>query len=92
MLPLNAIEPIFPRLTGTELSVTEKCKGCGKCVEHCYIGAISIRDKRAFINEYCRACGRCASVCPNGAIEIRLSDPEFLEKERERIRSYVKYD
>jgi len=31
-------------------------------------------------------------VCPNDAIEVRLSDPEFVEKTLDRIRTYVKYD
>ncbi len=88
----DQLDGIFPRLEGVSLEVTDLCKGCGKCVDHCYIGAIEIVDKRAVLGEYCRACGRCASVCPQNAIEIRIEDPEFLEKTYETIRSYVKYD
>lgn len=91
-LPLRYLEPTFPRPEGVSVSVTDGCTGCGKCVAHCFVQAIEITDGKAVIGEHCRACGRCASACPNGAVEIRLTDPEFVEKTRDRIRSYVKYD
>ena len=69
-----------------------RARDCGVCVEHCYIQAIEIVGGGAVNSEYCRACGRCAAVCHNNAVEIRISDPHFLEKTRERIRSHVKYD
>jgi UDP-glucose 4-epimerase len=56
------------------------------------MGAITIEDKRAVLGPLCRACGRCASVCKKDAVDIIIDDPDFLEKTRERIRSYVKYD
>ena len=91
-VPVHSLEPIFPRLEGISMSVTEKCKGCGKCVEHCYIKAIEVRDGRAVIGEMCRACGRCADKCPAKAIEVRIDDPDYIEKTCSRIHSYVKYD
>ena len=47
------------------------CQGClaHPCRESCPKGAISFKDKKAFIDhEKCVACGRCASVCPYHAI------------------------
>ena len=90
--PLGLVEGTFPRLDGISISVTEKCRGCGKCVEACYVGAISLEGGRAVMGERCRACGRCATACPSGAIEVRMEDPDFFDKTIERIRSYVKYD
>jgi UDP-glucose 4-epimerase len=90
--PSERLDSIFPRLDGVSVTVTDRCKGCGKCVEHCYIGAIEVRDGAAVIDEYCRACGRCATVCPQKAVEVSIDDPEFLEKTYETIRSYVKFD
>lgn len=90
--PARFLDPIQPKLESISLTVTDKCKGCGKCAEHCYINAITIVDGVAVMNEYCRACGRCATFCPNNAISISITDPEFLDKARERIRSYVKYE
>ncbi len=92
LAPLEYVEPLFPRLEGILITVTDRCKGCGKCVEHCYTQAIEILDGRAFMSGYCRACGRCAMFCPNKAIEVEITDEEFLDKTRERIRSYVKHD
>jgi UDP-glucose 4-epimerase len=91
-VPVKMLEPLQPRLEGIAIEVTDKCRGCGKCTEHCYIGAVEVRGGRAVIGELCRACGRCASVCPNDAITVRIDDPEFLEKAYASIRSYVKYD
>lgn len=91
-VPLKSLEPLQPRLEGVSMTVTERCRGCGKCAEHCYIGAIAMVDGRATIGDYCRACGRCAAVCPSQAIEVRIDDPDFLEKAYAKIRSYVKYD
>lgn len=91
-VPLDKVEPLFPPLEGVTIEVTDECKGCGTCAEHCYIEAITIVDKRAVIGAYCRACGRCATVCPKDAICVRLDDADFLDKTIDRIRSYVKYD
>ncbi|MHB8896479.1 MAG: DUF362 domain-containing protein [Candidatus Geothermincolia bacterium] len=91
-LPLEYLEPAFRRLDGISISVTDDCKGCKKCVDRCYAGAISVRDGRAEISDFCRACGRCAITCPSNAIKVEITDPEFLEKSYDRIRSYVKYD
>lgn len=50
--------------------VTDKCIGCGRCVDVCPEICISIVDKKACINyEYCKGCMLCASNCPIKAIE-----------------------
>ncbi len=89
--PLDRLEPLFPRLEGVTVEVTERCTGCGRCVDRCYIQAIEVKEGRAQISDYCRACGRCASACPSKAISIRVEDPDFLEKAYRRIGSYVDY-
>lgn len=91
-LPIGKVEPLFVPLESVTIEVGPDCIGCGKCAEHCYTKAITIKDKRSVIGEYCRACGRCATLCPNNAIKVSINDPEFLEKTLERIGSYVKYD
>lgn len=90
--PAETLESLFPRLNGISIEVTDDCKGCGKCVEHCYVETMKVVDGRAVIGDLCRACGRCSVVCPNRAIKVSIDDPEFLEKARDRIRAYVKYD
>ncbi len=52
--------------------ITDKCVGCGACVNVCPVGAISIRDGKASINaDICISCGGCAGICPVGAPEVK---------------------
>ncbi|MGC8963619.1 MAG: 4Fe-4S binding protein [Candidatus Bipolaricaulaceae bacterium] len=47
----------------------EKYVGCGKCVEACPFGAITVKDGEAVENaSLCRGCRVCARTCPTGAI------------------------
>jgi predicted Fe-Mo cluster-binding NifX family protein/ferredoxin len=49
---------------------SDKCTGCGICVNVCPVNAISI-DKYAVVDPgICTACAVCVSECPNGAITI----------------------
>ncbi len=50
--------------------VTEKCVGCGTCVNFCPEGVIKIKNKKAKIDyDYCKGCLICMNVCPFKAIE-----------------------
>jgi len=50
---------------------TEKCTGCGLCVEACPLEAISLSDDKAIIDEdACTECGLCVDECPNDAITL----------------------
>jgi len=47
---------------------SEKCTGCGKCVQACPNGAIEICEGRSSTNrELCQGTGKCTEVCPNEA-------------------------
>lgn len=47
------------------------CEACGRCVERCGQGALSIRDGKAGADpERCVLCGYCGSACPVFAIKI----------------------
>ena len=51
--------------------VSSACQGClaHPCREICPKGAISFKNKKAFIDhEKCIGCGRCAQVCPYHAV------------------------
>ncbi|MFW9994984.1 MAG: FAD-dependent oxidoreductase [Candidatus Odinarchaeota archaeon] len=57
---------------------TRSCIGCGRCVETCAFGAITLEmDERvkgyvATVNDIlCKGCGCCISICPNGATNLR---------------------
>lgn len=48
-----------------------KCTGCGKCIPYCGLHAISIQNKKAYIDlEKCVECGNCkfGDQCSTGAL------------------------
>ena len=55
--------------------VSSACQGClaHPCREICPKGAISFKNKKAFIDhEKCIGCGRCAQVCPYHAVHHHI--------------------
>ena len=77
------------RMPGVEVIVTEKCTGCGLCVETCFVSTITIQNGKASISADCKGCGRCADRCPNNAIQVMINDKQFLQKTIDRIESSV---
>jgi ferredoxin len=77
------------RMPGVEVTVTNKCIGCGTCKNKCFVGAISIQDGHAIISDDCKGCGRCADLCPQKAIQVSVNDPQFIKKTIDRIESFV---
>lgn len=80
----------FRRMDGITVEVTDTCKGCRRCEERCFIGAVKVIGGRAVISGTCRACGRCALTCPEKAIRISI-DEDALERTYDRIRANVRY-
>lgn len=76
-------------LEGAQIVVGDSCKGCGTCIETCIFDAIEIKDGKAVHNDNCRVCGRCVRYCPNGAVSLVIDDPDYKEKAKRRILSYV---
>ncbi len=77
------------RMPGVEVTVSDKCIGCGTCKPLCFVQAIDLRQGRAIISENCKGCGRCADVCPQKAIHLTITDGQFLRKTINRIESSV---
>jgi NAD-dependent dihydropyrimidine dehydrogenase PreA subunit len=52
---------------------SEKCAGCGRCVEVCPHGVFAMQDKRAAVTDkdLCMECGACALNCEFGAISVQ---------------------
>ncbi|MFH1150139.1 MAG: 4Fe-4S dicluster domain-containing protein [Actinomycetota bacterium] len=74
------------RLEGLEVTVTDECNGCARCVSECYAGAMVMQDGRARVTEGCKGCGLCVARCPRGAIEISITDGDRMVAEAlERI-------
>ncbi len=62
----------------------DECTGCENCLPYCPVGAISIREEKAFIEpKLCTECYVCIrnDVCPCGAIE-RPSLETFIDQFR----------
>jgi coenzyme F420-reducing hydrogenase beta subunit len=53
---------------------TEKCNGCGRCIELCKFNALSISGGKAVIDrDLCGNCGWCVRGCPHeAAVEDKL--------------------
>lgn len=53
------------------MHISNRCTGCGKCVEVCPKGAISIEGGKATINRMvCQLCGICGDYCTQSAIKF----------------------
>lgn len=90
-VPAETLNKIQHPVEGLSMNVTDKCVGCGSCVDVCYLGAIKIENDRAVMSDLCRVCGRCALQCPEGAIKLKLDNPNATEDVIRRIEASVDF-
>jgi NAD-dependent dihydropyrimidine dehydrogenase PreA subunit len=61
---------------------SERCDGCGRCLEICPSSAIALQGEKAIIEESrCTGCEVCLDACPQGAIlavELVTNEPAIL--------------
>lgn len=80
--------------------LTDKCTGCGTCVDACPFGAITLENDIAVIGDKCTYCGACVEVCPVEAIVLTKDEKPvqaditdykdvwvFIEHERGKVAS-----
>lgn len=58
-------------LTAKGFRSTDKCTGCGSCVQLCALNNIEIKDKKPYWGGNCTHCMACISNCPVYAIEYK---------------------
>ncbi|QIB70611.1 DUF362 domain-containing protein [Aminipila butyrica] len=64
---------------GTPMIRQKVCIGCGKCIAVCAHDAITIEDRKAYLNEdKCVGCGRCIGVCPTDAIATKWDESKDI--------------
>ena len=77
--PLNVLEnagwPMVTKIVTHGFKVSDKCIGCGQCVELCPRGNIKLQNGKAVIGKNCVQCLGCLQYCPQEAISItKLTD------------------
>ncbi len=77
------------KLPGVEVTISDKCIGCGTCTDTCFVNAITIQDKKAIISTNCRGCGRCVEKCPQKAIIITIPSEATLKQSINHITLLV---
>lgn len=52
---------------------SEKCTGCGKCLEVCPHHVFSLSNRKSIIvdKDRCMECGACVKNCPFQALEVK---------------------
>lgn len=58
-------------LIANDFSVTEECIGCGKCLNLCPSGNITIKEGKIVFGQSCVACLGCYHRCPRKAIRYK---------------------
>ena len=61
--------PASPRLVA--VVDDQRCLGCGRCIQSCPAGAITLNALAVIDAVKCTACGQCVVVCPQGAVVLR---------------------
>ncbi|ETR66069.1 MAG: hypothetical protein OMM_13293 [Candidatus Magnetoglobus multicellularis str. Araruama] len=90
-LPAETLDEMVRPVEGLTITVTDDCIGCGKCIDKCFINAISIESERAVISDQCRSCGRCALYCPTKAITLSITEPDAADQVVARIEAIVDF-
>ena len=69
----NIVNPIFYKMfvNAKGFYATDKCIGCGKCVEECPLNNIHLENKKPVWDNNCTHCTACINHCPAKAIEYK---------------------
>lgn len=66
------VAKLFHRFIWVRPHFTERCTGCGVCVENCPAGALKMGDGKPMLTpKECIECFCCDESCPHDAVELR---------------------
>lgn len=62
-------------VNGESLFISDKCSGCGLCVQVCPIGNLEVRDGKVVRKEKtCDFCLACVHACPSKGVQLQFAD------------------
>ncbi len=71
----------------------DKCIGCGRCIQYCKAGALSLDEEKVIRvdHEKCTGCAMCLLVCRNKALQVnwKVDVKLFLERLAEYCTAFV---
>lgn len=70
LCPSGALMAFLSKKPLIRRNVSDACTDCGKCVNHCPMGAIIMEDPGATLHEECIVCRTCQNICPENAISF----------------------
>lgn len=83
------VKDLVVKLEGLKVEITEKCNGCGLCVDACIFDVMEIMNSVAVVGKDCTGCGRCLNACRRDGVRISIDNPRFIEDCIARISNKV---